>query len=165
MVSADGLSFEGRARSPADRDGPFAIWSRHTLREGAQRWSFRLPAGRACWVGVGDIRCYTRNPNPCPKIAGPIAPDGVYMYDWRGRDIRFFSIIRTVPWRAHAALHKQTALTRVSDAFKSQPTIVQCTFDDTTHTLRMEIAGEPEAGVLLVPHMISAEFLCPHPDE
>jgi hypothetical protein len=39
---------------------------------------------------------------------------------------------------------------------------VQCTFDDDAHTLRMEIAGEPEAGAVVFPSMPAAEFLSSH---
>jgi hypothetical protein len=59
------------------------------------------------------------------------------------------------------ALNGKVAFQHATDAFRSQPTIVQCECDDDAHTLRMEIAGVPAAGELSVPQMPAAEFLCP----
>jgi hypothetical protein len=62
---------------------------------------------------------------------------------------------------AHAAVNGQRVFARTSKHFHSQPTVVQCTYDETARTVRMEIAGEPEAGVALFPSMPAAEFLYP----
>jgi hypothetical protein len=157
-VSADGLSF-GTIAQPAfwGSSGSFIVWSRYTLSEGAQRWSIRIPIGQKCWMGVADVRTRTV-PTPGEVIPDP---DSVYAGNFSLAQINFYSSMKNVPAGAHAALHDRSAFARAPAAMRYKPTVVQCTFDDAARTLRMEIAGEPEAGVLIIPHMPAAQFLCP----
>jgi hypothetical protein len=95
-VSADGRSVATIA-SPSGQevghsDGAVhAVWSRYTLRDGAQRWSFHLPAHRACWVGVADVRS---RPVASSADAGAVAPyflEAVTLGNWLGSSGRIFS--------------------------------------------------------------------------
>jgi hypothetical protein len=158
-VSADGRSFETLPRKPGPVTGNSAlyVWSRYSLRDGAQRWRVRLPSRRrSCWVGVGDLR--SRPASAAAEIADPkFSAQSADVGDLHGRIVCSYS---SIPGQAHAPLHGATVFRRRAD-FQSQSTVVQCTFDDVAHTLRIEIAGEPEAGAAIFPSMPSAEFLCP----
>jgi hypothetical protein len=156
-VSLDGLSFEVRARPPGElaSSNTLWLWSRHTLRDGAQRWSVHLPPGlRRCWVGVADVR--TR-----PPAGSKDAPQSLSAGSWAITRVYSTSELRCVPADVHRHIHKVVVFKRVADDFRSHPTVVLCTFDEEDHTFRMEIAGEPAAGVLIAPQMPAAEFLCP----
>jgi hypothetical protein len=64
--------------------------------------------------------------------------------------------------RAHVQVDGKPAFQRVlQDGRVPSATVVRCSFDAETCALRMEIAEEPAAGVLVVPQMPAAEFLCP----
>jgi hypothetical protein len=148
-VSADGLSAEIVAQVPAPDISPFVVWSAHTLGDGAQHWSVRFPVGLYCWIGVGDVR--TRDDE------SGVLPDMVYAGHWVSASVNSYSTIQG----PRTAVNAKVAFTR-AQKLRWQPTVVvHCTFDDATHTLRMEIAGEPDAGELVAPLMPAAEFLCP----
>jgi hypothetical protein len=161
IVSADGRSFEIVAQAPDPLITPFLEWSDRTLRDGAQRWNIRMPVGVYCWIGVCDVR--TRSADNSTGSNSGDRGEGltfqmVYVGHWMNEHVTSFTTISDK--RIRTAINNKVAFRRVK-AVRSQPTVVQGTFDEEAHTLRMEIAGEPEAGVLIVPHMPTAEFLCP----
>jgi hypothetical protein len=172
-VSGDGRSLTLIPRavhSPAQRNCVFAVWSRHTLQDGAQRWSLTWPIGRSVWIGVGDVR--TRRPKP-PKPGTDTGtgarsrspeehtPDTVNAGSWCGPIVVGYpsiagawgSVSRAQRPPSHTATDTASAsaaievlaavmpewppsaaLTRTTNAFLNQSTVVQCTFDDTAHT-------------------------------
>jgi hypothetical protein len=149
-VSADGLSFTIIAQAPEPHIAAFIVRSRHTLRHGAQRWSMRLPIGVFCFVGVCDLRTL-------PAPGRDDLAEMVYVGHWVGQSVISYS---TMPG-PRAAVNAKVPFRRLTNAYRSKSTVVQCTFDEEARTLRMEIAGEPEAGALIATQMPAGEFLCP----
>jgi hypothetical protein len=113
-----------------------------------------------CWVGVDDLR--SRPASAAAEVSdADFLPQTANTGDFCSRIVYSYSTIENIPGRGHRRLNGAEAFKHRFDHFLSQPTVVRCTFDDAAHTLRMEIAGEPEAGVVVFPSMPSAEFLCP----
>jgi hypothetical protein len=133
-VSADGRSFETFAPAEASSPkSPFVVWSRYTLRDGAQRWSVHLPAGCMCWIGVADVS--TRTPQAyaaAPSRDSRDPPESVYAGHWCVNRVNVWSSIKSA---AISRDGRACGFIRASRAFESQPTVVQCTFDEEAHTL------------------------------
>jgi hypothetical protein len=149
MISADGLS---ASLCGSRSDSESVIWSRDTLRTGAHRWSVHLRANTApFWIGVGDMR---------RKKSGSDSDESLSVGNWMGCTSVMFYTMSAVPEPVRYALNFKTAFARRTAAV-SLPTVVQMTYDEEARTVRMEIAGEPDAGSVVFTDVPAPEFLCP----
>jgi hypothetical protein len=163
----------GEAALP-DEDGDpspghqiWCLWSTQSLATGALRWTVHLAPGRTVWVGLADVRTRARG----------VGPDGGMLVQAVSvGDLETFAYSYNTIEAVPKAVREQTHYKPVHDKWgarirtRNPPLALQCTYrhDDSgywygngTGSLRMEIAGEPEAGAVVFEALPEPQYLVP----